>query len=159
MQLTKPPIAKSGMLIRAPIERVFEAFVDPAVTTKFWFTRGSARLAPDASVTWEWAMYGLKVPVDVTAFEANERLRIDWGDGDERSSVEWRFEDRGGGTTWVEIDSYGFRGDGDAVVAAAIDSAGGFGLVLAGAKAWLEHGIELELVRDRHPSMWKDAVR
>jgi hypothetical protein len=36
-------------------------------------------------------------------------------------------------------------------VAPALDSAGGFALVLAGAKVWREHGIELNLVRDRHP--------
>jgi hypothetical protein len=27
----------------------------------------------------------------------------------------------------------------------------GFTFVLAGLKAWLEHGVELQLVRDRHP--------
>lgn len=33
----------------------------------------------------------------------------------------------------------------------AIDSTGGFSLVLAGAKAWLEQGLTLGLVGDRHP--------
>jgi len=33
----------------------------------------------------------------------------------------------------------------------ALDSVGGFNLVLAGLKAFLEHGIELNLVRDRFP--------
>jgi hypothetical protein len=36
-------------------------------------------------------------------------------------------------------------------VRSAIDSAGGFSLVIAGLKAWLEHGIQLNLVTDRHP--------
>ncbi len=31
------------------------------------------------------------------------------------------------------------------------DSTQGFSLTLAGAKAWLEHGIQLNLVADRHP--------
>ncbi len=30
--------AKVQMLIRKPVEQVFDAFVDPATTTKFWFT-------------------------------------------------------------------------------------------------------------------------
>lgn len=33
----------------------------------------------------------------------------------------------------------------------AIDSTGGFSLVLAGAKAWLEQGLTLGLIGDRHP--------
>jgi catechol 2,3-dioxygenase-like lactoylglutathione lyase family enzyme len=32
------------MLIRKPAAEVFEAFVDPDVTTHFWFTKGSGRL-------------------------------------------------------------------------------------------------------------------
>ena len=33
--------AKAGMLIRRPVKDVFEAFVDPKITTKFWFTRAA----------------------------------------------------------------------------------------------------------------------
>ena len=33
----------------------------------------------------------------------------------------------------------------------AIGSTGGFSLVLAGAKAWLEQGLTLGLIGDRHP--------
>jgi len=32
------------MLIRKLVAEVFEAFVDPAITTRFWFTKGSGRL-------------------------------------------------------------------------------------------------------------------
>jgi hypothetical protein len=46
----------------------------------------------------------------------------------------------------VEDDIKGDTSDGRA--AHALDSVQGFSLVLAGAKAWLEHGIELNLVAD-----------
>jgi len=36
-------------------------------------------------------------------------------------------------------------------VNAAIDSMGGFSLVLAGLKTFLEHGVELNLTADRNP--------
>ncbi|EHK53368.1 activator of Hsp90 ATPase 1 family protein [Mesorhizobium alhagi CCNWXJ12-2] len=32
------------MLIRKPVEEVFEAIVNPDITTKFWFSKGSGRL-------------------------------------------------------------------------------------------------------------------
>jgi uncharacterized protein YndB with AHSA1/START domain len=44
--LTRTPVAKAEMLIRKPVAEVFEAFIDPAITTKFWFTKGSGRLEP-----------------------------------------------------------------------------------------------------------------
>ena len=43
MEIT-PLIAKAEMLIRKPVAEVFEAFVNPDITSKFWFTKGSGRL-------------------------------------------------------------------------------------------------------------------
>jgi uncharacterized protein YndB with AHSA1/START domain len=42
--LTRVPIAETGMLIRTPAADVFEAIVNPEITTQFWFTRSSGRL-------------------------------------------------------------------------------------------------------------------
>jgi uncharacterized protein YndB with AHSA1/START domain len=41
LHLRQAPVAKTGMLIRKPVAEVFEAFLDPDVTTKFWFTKSS----------------------------------------------------------------------------------------------------------------------
>ena len=45
----------------------------------------------------------------------------------------------------------GFTGSDDEKVAQAMDSMGGFCHLLAGCKAFLEHGIELNLVADHNP--------
>ena len=145
------PVASAGMLIRRPVAEVFEAFVDPAVTARFWFSEGSGRLAPDARVSWTWGMYGFTSPVAVTAFEPDRRIGVDWSEGDDRTHVEWRFEARGPDQTFVTVDHSGFHGDADGRVAAALDGMNGFTLVLAGAKIWLEHGIEPRFVVDRMP--------
>ena len=54
LQLTGTPMAKTGMLIRKPVAEVFEAFINPDITTKFWFTKSSGRLEPDKQVQWDW---------------------------------------------------------------------------------------------------------
>jgi uncharacterized protein YndB with AHSA1/START domain len=36
--------AEAAILIRRPAAEVFNAFMDPAVTTKFWFTKSSGKL-------------------------------------------------------------------------------------------------------------------
>ena len=72
--------------------------------------------------------------------------------GDEPACpVEWEFIPQSDGVTYVKIRSWGFSGNNDEIVAKAIDSMGGFTLVLAGLKALLEHGIELNLVADHVP--------
>jgi uncharacterized protein YndB with AHSA1/START domain len=142
------------MLIRRPVAEVFEAFVDPAITARFWFSRGSGRLEPGARVHWEWEMYGFATDICVKAVEQNRRILIDWNPPTE---VEWRFEDRGSDRTWVEVENRGFAGSPDQQVEKALDSTGGFALVLAGAKIWLEHGIEPGFVRDRHPDAWVEG--
>jgi uncharacterized protein YndB with AHSA1/START domain len=53
LQLKQVPIAKTGMLIRRPVADVFEALVNPDITSKFWFTRGSGRLEVDKQVQWD----------------------------------------------------------------------------------------------------------
>ena len=54
MEIQHVPIAKTEMLIRKPVSEVFEAFVNPAVTTNFWFTKGSGKLEPGKHIRWDW---------------------------------------------------------------------------------------------------------
>lgn len=143
MSPTNAPVARAQMLIRRPVATVYEAFIDPAITSRFWFSRGSARLTPGAQLTWHWDMYGVSADVQVQALEPNARILIAWPD-----PVEWHFEPRGDDATLVTITASGFQGDADSCVSQALDNMGGFSYVLAGCKAWLEHGIALDLVAD-----------
>lgn len=145
------PVAKAQMLIRKPGAQVFEALADPAVTSRFWFSKGSARLEPGKRVRWEWEMYGVGADVDVKAVEENRRILIEWGGPDNPTLVEWTFEPRGEDQTFVTVRNWGFSGDAEKIVAEALDSTGGFSFLLAALKAYLEHGIELNLVEDHAP--------
>ena len=102
-------VAKAGMLIRRPADAVFEAFADPAVTARFWFSKGSGRLVPGARVRWEWEMYGAGSDVVVKAVEPGRRILIDWDEP--ATEVEWTFEARGPDRTWVAVENRGFHGD------------------------------------------------
>jgi uncharacterized protein YndB with AHSA1/START domain len=150
LHLKQAPIAKTGMLIRRPVAEVFEAFVNPEITTKFWFTKGSGRLEAGKQVQWEWEMYGISIPVAVKAVEPLKRIVIEWPSPNGPTTVEWTFTPHEG-NTFVGITNTGFTGDADQVVQQAIDSTQGFSLVLAGLKAFLEHGVRLNLVADRFP--------
>jgi len=151
LALTEAPVAKTAMLIRRPVSEVFAAFTDPAITSKFWFTRGSGTLEPGTTVEWFWDMYGFSTQTRVVAVEPNRRILVDWLTGDVPSRIEWRFFPRPDGTTFVSITNSGFTGTGDTLAQHAVGATEGFTFVLAGAKAYLEHGIELNLVADRFP--------
>lgn len=150
MNVQEPPVAKIELLIRKPVAEVFEAFVSPETITKFWFDRSSGRLERGKTVRWEWDLYDASVDVRVETVEENRRIVIEWSsETTPATTVEWTFESRSDTTTYVRIVNKGFTGAGDAVVQTAVDSAGGFALVLAAAKAYLEHGVDLHIVADR----------
>jgi uncharacterized protein YndB with AHSA1/START domain len=154
MELKAAPVAIAEMLIRRPAAEVYEAFIDPAITSKFWFTDGSAPLDSGRDIRWEWRMYGFSIPVTVRELIKDERIVLDWSEPP--TTVEWTFTTMEQGT-FVSIRNFGFSGDPDDCVKQAIDSAGGFSFVLAGCKAWLEHGVLLNLVGDRHPGGLRHA--
>ena len=151
LHLTHIPPVQVGMLVRRPPHQVFQALVDPAITTRFWFTRSTGKLAPGAHVRWDWEMYGVSADVGVKDVEEGRRILFDWGDDDESTTVEFRFTPWEGDATFVEVTETGLTGDGDAIAARLAGSTGGFSLALSALKAYLEHDIMLTVVADRFP--------
>lgn len=148
--------AKAEMLIRKPVADVFEAFVNPEITTRFWFTRSSGRLEAGKQVEWVWEMFDVSTQVNVKAIEKNKRILIEWSGSEKPTTVEWVFTPHADNTTFVSITNTGFGGDEEQVVKEALDSTQGFTLVLAGLKAYLEHNLDLNLVRDHFPEGLKE---
>jgi uncharacterized protein YndB with AHSA1/START domain len=151
LQLTQVPEARTGMLIRRPAAEVFEALVNPDLTSKFWFTRGNGRLEQGKKVQWDWEMYEVYIQVTVKALERDRRILIEWPGYSGPTHVEWSLEPLRDGTTFVRITESGFTGSGDELVKYVADSTQGFSLMLAGLKAFLEHGVRLNLTGDRYP--------
>jgi uncharacterized protein YndB with AHSA1/START domain len=151
LHLSRVPMTRVGMLIRRRVADVFEAFLNPDITTQFWFTHSSGRLEVAIPVQWDWEMYDVSILVTPKVIESNRRIQIDWPGYAGPTVVEWTFAQKEGDTTFVSITESGFTGDGDAMVKQVTDSTQGFTLVLAGLKALLEHHISLNLVGDRFP--------
>jgi uncharacterized protein YndB with AHSA1/START domain len=146
------PDVEVSTLIRRPPAEVFAAFADPAITTRFWFTKSSGPLAPGVTVRWEWEVYGVSDTVLVEEFEPPERLVLAMGE-DGSTRVEFRFLPREEGTVLTVVES-GFTGTPEEAIAYVADSTGGYTTALCAAKALLEHGIELGAVRDKFPDNW-----
>ena len=152
LQLTQLPVAKTAMLIRKPVAEVFDAFINPEITTKFWFTKSSGRVEVGKPVKWEWEMYNVSTSVTAKAIEPNKRLLIEWDGYSGRTTVEWKFTSHTNDATFLTITESGWTGDGGELVRYVADSTQGFAFTLAGLKAFLEHCIQLQLVADADPS-------
>lgn len=147
-----PIEAKAGMLIRKPVAEVFAAFTEPALTTKFWFTKSSGPVVEGQQLEWTWEMYNASTPVTVKTVEANRRILIEWSGPEAPTLVEWTFTPLSSDGTFVTITNRGFHGDAASQIQQALDSTEAFAMVLAGAKALLEHNLVLNLVADRFPA-------
>ncbi|MBL7870581.1 MAG: SRPBCC family protein [Cyclobacteriaceae bacterium] len=149
----KEPVnfAKSELGIRKPVNEVFEAFINPEITTKFWYTHSTGKLEEGVTREWKWDMYNLVVPVLVLEIVENQKILIEWGEGMHKSTVEWEFNSVNDNLTFLTIKNYNFQGNDDVLVSQIKDSTKGFTFVLSGLKAWLEHKIQLRLVEDAFP--------
>lgn len=149
MQQNNSPVVETQMLIRKSVAIVFEAFIDPSITTQFWFTKSSGRLVTGTELLWEWEMYNASAKVFVKEIEQNKKISIEWGVP--ATTVDFHFNALSDDTTYVIIKNYGFDLQNEELIKSLIDSTAGFTTVLDGLKAYLEHGINLNLIADKFP--------
>jgi len=140
---------QAQMLIRKPSQEVFEAFINPEITTNFWFTKSTGKLEEGETTIWEWEMYNAKSEVRVLQIIPNQLIKTEWGLFSNNVDYEFKEMEKG---TLVIIKSYGYSETGDALISVINDNTGGFTTVLDGCKAYLEHGINLRLIEDKFPS-------
>jgi uncharacterized protein YndB with AHSA1/START domain len=152
------PIVKAQMLIRKPVTDVFEALVNPEITSKFWFTRGSGSVEAGKTIEWEWGQFGVKDTVDIIDVKENELISLNWRLGDLTTTVEIHFEPKSDSTTFVRVIEKGFWDTSPAEdekleekINLMLGQNGGWNLVLSNMKAWLEHELDLNLIADYHP--------
>jgi uncharacterized protein YndB with AHSA1/START domain len=142
-------IVETPMMIRRPVAEVFRAFIDPAITTKFWFTKSSGPLETGKTITWEWEMYKVTTEVQVLDIVPDQLIATVWGDP--ATKVDYTFTAINAEQTYVVIKNYGFELSYNELLRTVMDSTGGFTTVLDGMKAYLEHGIQLNLIADKFP--------
>ena len=145
------PTVETQMLIRKPVDEVFQAFINPQITTEFWFTKSSGNLEKGKKVKWEWEMFNASTVVNVNEIVQNKLISIEWDEP--VTTVDFEFEEVTQETTYVVIKNYGFNQIGNELIDAIKNNTGGFTTVLDGLKAYLEHGINLNLIGDKFPKV------
>lgn len=149
MKESNTPTVEVQMLIRKPVAAVFQAFIDPVITTNFWFTKSSGALEVGKTITWTWEMYGVSANVVANEIIENKKISTEWGEP--ATTVDYEFTALSEDTTYVVIKNFGFSQEGDDLIQAIKDNTGGFTTVLDNLKAFLEYNIHLNLIADKFP--------
>src|SRR5262249_32020306 len=141
------------MLVRRPPHEVFEALADPSITTRFWFTKSTGRMAEDAVLTWEWEMYRASGRVWVKEVQADRRIRFTWDgyDPSHPTTVEFQFIPYENDTTYLQVTETGFTGDADTQVRKALDSTAAFTFWPRPRRAPPGHATTWRVPLDAHP--------
>ena len=74
-------MARTTMLIRAPISDVFGAFADGRRIREFWLNSTTGPLTVDARVEWEFMLPGARETVEVMEFVRNGHIKFRWSNG------------------------------------------------------------------------------
>ena len=143
--------------IDKPVHEVFEAVADPAQLSAFFTTGGAeGRMAAGKTVTWDFADFPGRFPVQVIEVVPDEKIVLEWGaseaesgevgakmkPGDYTTTVTMLFKPTEDGRALVEIIEEGWRDTPGARRGSYQNAEGWTGMLLA-MKVWLEHGIVL----------------
>ena len=144
--------AFASVKIHAAPSDVCRAFVDASEMSNYWFTRYDSGLRQGETVRWFLGDDADALSFDVYVEELlfPHKLVVNWpGEGGELRQVKWLFREVEGGGTALSIEETGFTGSDERIVESVVDSTRGFNQVILAAKAFIEYGVQLNVVTDR----------
>ncbi len=131
--------------ISKPVSEVFEAIVDPAQMSHYWFSSGSERLQQGRTITWRYEEYNAEVEIYVLEIETNKKIVYSWAGAlpgaDQTVRISLKEVDKT--TTIIEVNEEGFTEEDDALINTLLDQKEGWTYMLTCMKGYLEYGANL----------------
>jgi uncharacterized protein YndB with AHSA1/START domain len=144
-------LATARTIVRKPMVEVFAAFADAGKMSRYWFTRKDDGLREGESVTLYMGTGDGAFSFDVQVKAVNPPHRIAWewdGPDGTVTRVTFSFDETEDGDTILTVEESGFSGSDENMIERALDSTGGFNQVIIAAKAFIEHGVSVNVVAD-----------
>ena len=133
---------EAALQISKPVDRVFEAIVDPAEMTNYFISRSSGRLIEGEQVTWGFPEFEADFPITVDKVVKDSFVSFYWEVDGEMLHVEITLSPVDGGSTVVTITEKSREND-EAGILWLRGNTAGWANFLACLKAYLEYGINL----------------
>lgn len=145
--MTTPTAAEArvSLIINAPAEEIFAAFIEPKQLMRFWLAASSGKLTIGKTVHWEFKVPGATVETTATNLRLGQAIAWKWSDGT-AVSIELEELDKGTAITVINSD---FQGSPNQKFESALNATEGFAYVLADLKTLLESGKSSHIVRDK----------
>lgn len=140
--MSKKLTAKASIQIQKPIQKVFEAIVDPDKMKHYFIKESTGPLEPNRTVEWNFPEFTDKFPVTGKTIVENEYISFDWSGGAPGQYVEMVLTKFAENDTVVRITEHEMDPD-DNGIALMRRQTEGWANFLACLKAYLEHGINL----------------
>ena len=150
MTNTSEVAARARIIIRKPPAEVFDAFSDPAKMSRFWFTRKDQGLREGERIGWFVgdAPDAFEIEVRVKSILPPSSIVVEWGHDDAFTTVTWLLSEPSPGITRLSIEERDFKGTPEEIVSQALDSTSGFNQLVVALKAFVEHGVAINIVAD-----------
>ncbi|MFC3882433.1 SRPBCC domain-containing protein [Bacillus songklensis] len=100
---------KTQMKIFKPVNEVYEAIVDPAKMSNYWFSSGSGRLEPGKTVTLRYDEYDAQLDIKVLECEVNKKIVYLWSATGEETVVMITLKELDINTTLIQVVENGWE--------------------------------------------------
>ncbi|MXN92665.1 ATPase [Flavobacterium sp. Sd200] len=134
-------IAKAALQINKPIDKVFEAVINPNIMANYFISKGSGRMEQGQTLQWSFPEFEGSFPVRVGAVEPNQKIVFYWDHEGNEHEVTLIFKAYKQSTVIKITESSEPVTEGG--LAWAIGNTEGWAGFLLCMKAWLEYGIHL----------------
>jgi uncharacterized protein YndB with AHSA1/START domain len=127
--------------IITPASEVFEAFVDPAKISNFWFSSSSERWEEGKTITLRYEEYNAEFDIYIKETEKNKKIVFQDGENGEGHTITITLNELEPNSTIIEVLEEGFNESDDDYVNQLIDNKEGWVFMLTSLKAYLEFGV------------------
>jgi uncharacterized protein YndB with AHSA1/START domain len=133
---------KTALQILKPVNKVFEAIVDPEQMSNYFISQSSGKMEEGKLLTWQFPEFDPSFPVRVGKIEKNKYISFYWDMDGIELLVEMILTTRTDNSTLVTITEKSRKND-EAGIKWLKGNTEGWANFLACLKAWLEYGINL----------------
>ncbi|WP_438315505.1 SRPBCC family protein [Sporosarcina sp. FA9] len=123
--------------ILKPAHEVFEAIVDPAKMSNYWFSSGTGRVEQGKTITWKYDEYNAEGIIHVLEVEENKKIVFSWGE----TVVAITFKELDATSTIIEVNETGLKEDDPEIINKMMGQKEGWVYMLTCLKGYLENGI------------------
>lgn len=132
------------MKILKPVNEVFEAIVDPAIMSNYWFSSESGRWEEGKTVTLRYEEYHAQVDINVLEIKENQKIVYRWPASDEGTVVTITLKALDHASTVIEVNEKGWKAEDDALISVLVGQKEGWVYALTCLKAYLEYGVRMK---------------